>query len=192
MSVFWNNGLNGYREGWYYKAPPYWLPTGAASIQGSRHNEPFKSKLAAQRAYERHQHHIYWYKIWHTAMYQNMPYRIAYKKAWVEREPGTTHLADFIRKEVRGKMKVVDNTVYEWAQGGGYSYGRQSALALLMGYNLKKGGHNAVYVNAARGSMPRDPAKRKLLLQLAGENGKELAFQMLKKLRPRFKYILNG
>jgi hypothetical protein len=72
--------------------------------------------------------------------------------------------------------------------------GRYASLARLLGYKLYSTGghfcgHNTIYHNACRGSVPKDPEMREKLFKLAGPHGKLIAWLALEKLGISHRYI---
>ena len=126
-------------------------------------------------------HRKQWRGIWHQAL-KNMPHRNSQKtKIWVEQPAGTTPIGDVIAGQAHGTVQIVEGRVQKLQP---VRYGQRSALARILGYYVNYKGRMQVhsqrmYHDLSTCPEPRDPAKRQLLLDLAGPVGTELALELL-------------
>ena len=133
-----------------------------------------------------------WRTIWNKA-FHNMPTRVAYNtyRHWCLL-PDKLPIGAFIKGTVgkNPKYRMGDEGVYELhLDKKEYYYGKYAALARVLGYTIKKRtgrivpGGMSVFSAVSRGSRPKDPEKRQLLIRLANkQTGPRLARNMLRQL----------
>lgn len=182
------NGYN-YPPGWYIEA--VLIPGQRRQIlaKNGPNIRPWDSKAKAEAAVRREKQHTFWRAIWTYAM-SNMPYRIneIRDEKWFPIDVGTTPIPTYIKANVKGSMKMINNQVHQLSVTiTENTNGRQAMLARLLGYmnvntnNPKFRGkphHNRVYTAMTDGSKPRDPVKADLLKRLAEPDGNELAWKL--------------
>ena len=175
-------GKYSHRPGWYFQAYRWWSRGKRKCLFGEFESEAKCQKLANQ--YARMQR---WHLLW-TAAYDNMPVRVKHDRDWIEQKRGVTKLPDFIKGVAKKRMKQVDGVLFAIKEKP-VQYGRHMALCrcLDMVTRFSKQGNNGRLnhhwlSNAMVGVKPRDPARRGMLLRLAGPNGNAIARQKLTEL----------
>jgi len=127
------------------------------------------------------EHRAYWKRVWQQAL-TNMPHRDSQKsKVWMDQPVGTTPIGEAIRGQAHGTIQIIDGRVQKLVP---VRYGQRAALARILGYYViykeRVQVHSQrMYHELNESPEPRDPAKRKLLLDLAGPKGTHIARELL-------------
>lgn len=148
---------------------------------------PYASQQEAQAQADRDKVACEWYVIWQRA-FDNVPPRVKYEQCWQPQEFGATKLVEYIKGRARKTHRVVGGVV-EINKPKRIEYGRASALCRILNMTLsEKSRHPGVantnwLFNAKNaGAVPRDPARRELVLALAGPEGRKIAIAKLTEL----------
>jgi len=136
------------------------------------------------------EHRVYWHAVWDRAL-KNMPHRNSQThKIWMDQPTGTTPSGEAIRGQAHGTIQIVEGRVQKLVP---VRYGQRAALARILGYYVIYKGRTQVHSQRMYHELttcpePREPAKRKLLLDLAGPNGTEIARKLLARMGTPMKW----
>jgi hypothetical protein len=159
-----------------------------------------QAKAFADRKNNVHATASKWRKIW-TAAFYNMPVRIKHEttKRWdplAEKLPVPEYIKGTVGK--KPKYQLIDGQVHQLILiTKKYEYGKSACLARLLGYNIKKKATGrivpaglTIYGAIIRGSKPKDPDRRQLLIRLANKKtGPRLARNLLRQQGILHRYI---
>lgn len=172
---------------WDHEAGWYWVgkrPDSNEPHLMSLKMDGHKTQEDTQKHADRDKVRDGWLHVWNRAL-KNMPCRIKTIVQWTKQEVGTTPLPTFIKASAKKQMKQVGGVVFKRETSHTEEYGRHNTLTRVLGMHHKTGKHvgkpnhhwthNAMY----SGVKPRNPARRELLLQLAGSNGNAIARTIL-------------